>query len=70
MEINKSLEEIQENKVKQIEVLKGGRMNPLKKYRKIQLMVEEETAQDLKMEVQTIRKTKTEVILEIENPER
>ena len=45
-------------------------MNPLKKYRKIQLMVEEETAQDLKMEVQTIRKTKTEVILEIENPER
>ena len=56
MEINKSLEEIQENKVKQIEALKGGRMNPLKKYRKIQLMVEEETAQDLKMEVQTIRK--------------
>jgi hypothetical protein len=67
--INNSLKEIQENTVKQVEDLKEKHKNPIQSYRKTQpkqVMELNETIQELKMEVETIKKTQRETTLEIE----
>lgn len=62
--------EIQENTVEQVEVFK----EEIGKYREIQKnkikQVEEmnKTVQDLRMEIEAVKKTQTERILEMENP--
>jgi hypothetical protein len=76
--IDNSLKEIKENTGKQVEKpLKRKHKNPLKNYRKTQPTVEESekkqkqkqkpTIQDLKMELETIKKPQRETILKREN---
>jgi DNA repair ATPase RecN len=64
-EMNKSLKEIQENIIKQVEDLQ----NKTNKHKAIQEKVNEidKIGQDLKMEIETIKKTKAKAILEMEN---
>ena len=66
--INNSLKEIQENAAKQVEVLKEETQKYLKDYRKHNQTGPElnKIIQDLKMEVETIKKTQRETALEIE----
>ena len=67
--INNSLEEIQENSAKEVEALKEETKNPLKSYRKTtkQVMDLNKTIQDLKREVETIKKSQSGTTLEREN---
>jgi hypothetical protein len=55
--------------VKVIEVHKKKQINPLKKSKKTQTNIKKmnKIVQDLKMEIESIKKTKFEGILEIEN---
>jgi chromosome segregation ATPase len=58
---NKSLKEIQENTVKEVEVVKEIQENTTK-----QVMELNKTIQDLKREIETIKETQNETTLEIE----
>ena len=67
--INNSLKEIQENTAKQVEVLKEEAQKSLKELQENttkQVMELNKTIQDLKREVDTIKKTQSETTLEIE----
>jgi hypothetical protein len=69
--INNSLKEIQENTAKQIENLKEEAQKSLKELEENttkQVMELKKTIQDLKMEVETIKKTQMEATLEIKIP--
>jgi chromosome segregation ATPase len=68
-EAQKSLKELQENTVKQVEDLKEETQKPLKELQDNttkQVIELNKTIQDLKMEVETMKKTQRETILEIE----
>ena len=68
-EINNSLKEIQENTGKQLVVLKKETQKFLKELQENntkQVKKLNKTIQDLKMEVETIKKTRRETTLEIE----
>jgi len=68
--INNSLKEIQENTSKQIEALKEEAQNSLKVLQEHRTKQEKEmnkTIQELKMEIETKKKTQREKTLEIEN---
>jgi hypothetical protein len=70
-DINNSLKEIQENTGKQVEALKEKTWQSLKKITENTIKQVKEmnkTIQDLKMEVETIKKSQRETTLEIENP--
>jgi hypothetical protein len=72
-DINNSLKEIQKNTAKQVEVLKEKSQKPLKELQvKTTKQVKElnKTIQDLKMEVETIKKSQRERTLEIKNPRK
>jgi chromosome segregation ATPase len=60
-DFNNSLEEIQENTAKEVQVLKEKQENTTK-----QVMESNKTIQDPKREVDTIKKTQSEATLEIE----
>jgi hypothetical protein len=67
--INISLKEIQENTARQVEVLKEETQKSLEELQENttkQLIELNKTIQDLKMEVETIKKTQRETALEIE----
>jgi chromosome segregation ATPase len=67
--INNSLKEIQENTAKQVEVLKEEPKKSLKELQENttkQVMELTKTIQDLKMEVETMKKTQRKTTLEIE----
>ena len=67
--INNSLKEIQENTAKQVEVLKEETQKSLKELQENttkQVMELNKTIQDLKMEVETIKKCQREINLEKE----
>jgi hypothetical protein len=67
--INNSLKEIQENTAKQVEVLKEETQKSLKGLQENttkQVMELNKTIQDLKMEVETMKKTQRKATLEIE----
>ena len=71
--MNISFKEIQENTFKQVEALKRKRVN-IKKYRNSQtvnviknMKNMNKTLQDLKREIEAIKKTQTEAILGMEN---
>ena len=69
-DINNSLEEIQENTDKQVEALKEETQNSLKELQENttkQVKELNKTIQDLKMEIETIKKSQRETTLEIEN---
>jgi hypothetical protein len=67
-DINNSLEKIQENTGKQVEVLKEDTNKSLKKYRKTQTSEGiEQNGQDIKLKVETIKKTQMEATQEMEN---
>ena len=69
-DINNSLKETQENTGKQVEALKEETQKSLKELEENtskQLKEQNKTTQDLKMEVQTIKKSQREITLEIEN---
>ena len=68
-DINNSLKEIQENTGKQVEALKEEAQKSLKELQENttkQVMELNKTIQDLKREVDTIKKTQSEAMLEIE----
>ena len=68
-DINNSLKEIQENTGKQVEALKEETQKSLKELQENttkQVMELNKTIQDLKMEVETIKKSQRETTLEIE----
>ena len=68
-DFNNSLKEIQENTVKQVEDIKEESQKSLKELHENttkQVMELNKTIQDLKREVDTIKKTQSEVTLEIE----
>ena len=68
--INNSLKEIKENTAKQVEVLKEETQKSLKELQENtskQVMELNKTIQDLKMEVETIKKTQRESSLVIES---
>jgi uncharacterized protein with von Willebrand factor type A (vWA) domain len=68
-EINNSLKEIQENTAKQVEALKEETQKSLKELQENttkQVMELNKTIQDLKMKVETMKKTQRETTLEIE----
>jgi predicted RecB family endonuclease len=68
-DFNNSLKEIQENTAKQVEDLKEEAQKPLKEFQENttkQVMELNKTIQDLKWEVDTIKKTQSEATLEIE----
>jgi hypothetical protein len=68
-ETQKSLKELQENTAKQVEVLKEKTQKSLKELQENstkQVMELNKTIQDLKMEVETMKKTQKETTLEIE----
>ena len=68
-EAQKSLKELQENTAKQVEYLKDETQKSLKELQENttkQVMGLNKTIQDLKMEVETIKKTQSETTLEIE----
>jgi gas vesicle protein len=70
---NNSLKEIQENTAKQVEDLKEEAQNSLKVLQENmtkQVMELNKTIQDLKREVETIKKMQSEAMMEIENLER
>jgi uncharacterized protein YlxW (UPF0749 family) len=67
--INNSLKEIKENTAKQVEVLKEETQKSFKELQENttkQVIELNKTIQDLKMEVETIKKTQRETTLEIE----
>ena len=67
--INNSLKEIQENSAKDVEALKVETQKSLKELQENttkQVIELNKIIQDLKMEVETIKKTQRETILEIE----
>ena len=67
-DINNSLEKIQENRFKREKVLKRKHKNPLKKLQENttkQVKELNKTIQDLKMEVETIKKSQWEKTSEI-----
>jgi hypothetical protein len=66
--INSSLKEIQENTAKQVKALKEEAQKSLKELREniIKKVMECKTIQDLKMKVETMKKTQRETTLEIE----
>jgi esterase/lipase len=69
-DFNNSLKEIQENTAKQVEDLKEEGPKSLKELQENmtkQVMELTKTIQDLKREVDTIKKTQSEAMLEIEN---
>jgi hypothetical protein len=69
-DINNSLKEIQENTGKQIEALKGETQNSLKGLQENtikQVKEPNKTFQNLKMELETIKKSQRETTLELEN---
>jgi chromosome segregation ATPase len=69
-DINNSLKEIQENTGKQIEALKKETQKSLKELQKNtikQTKKRNKTIQDLKMELETIKKPQRETTLELEN---
>jgi chromosome segregation ATPase len=69
-DINNSLKEIQENTGKQLEALKEETQKPLEelKENKIKQVKEmNKTIQDLKMEIETMKKSQRETTLELEN---
>jgi gas vesicle protein len=69
-DFNNSLKEIQENTAKQVEDLKEESQKSLKELQENtnkQVMELNKTIQDLKREVDTIKKTQSEATLEIEN---
>ena len=69
-DINNSLKEIQENTAKQVEALKEETQKFLKELQENttkQVMELNKTIQDLKMEIETIKKSQRETTLEIEN---
>jgi SMC interacting uncharacterized protein involved in chromosome segregation len=69
-DINNSLKEIQENKGKHVEALKVETQKALKELQENTTKQEKElnkTIQDLKMEVETIKKSQRETTLEREN---
>jgi exonuclease VII large subunit len=68
-DVNNSLKEIQENTAKQVEDIKEEAQKPLKELKENttkQVMELNQTIQDLKREVDTIKKTQSEATLEIE----
>jgi predicted RNase H-like nuclease (RuvC/YqgF family) len=68
-DINNFLKEIQENTAKQVEALKEETQKSLKELQENttkQVKALNKTIQDLKMEVETIKKTQRETTLEIE----
>ena len=68
-DINNSLKEILENTAKQVEALKEETQKSLKELQEKmtkQVMVLNKTIQDLKREVDTIKKTQSEAKMEIE----
>ena len=72
-EINNSLKEIQENTGKQLEALKEETQKSLKELQENTSKHMKElnkTIQDLKMEVETMKKTQTETTLEDRNPRK
>jgi predicted nucleic acid-binding Zn-ribbon protein len=69
-DFNNSLREIQENTAKQVKDLKEQAQKSLKELEENttkQVMELNKTIQDLKREVDTIKKTQSEAMLEIEN---
>ena len=69
-DINNSLKEIQENTGKQLEALKEETQKSLKELQENTIKKVKEmnkTIQDLKMEIETIKKSQRETTLEIEN---
>ena len=69
-DINNSLKEIQENTGKQVEALKEETQKSLKELQENttkQVKELNKTIQDLKMEIETIKKSQRETTLEIEN---
>ena len=69
-DFHNSLKEIQENTAKQVEDLKEEAQNSLKELQENttkQVMELNKTFQDLKREVETIKKTQSETTVEIEN---
>jgi uncharacterized protein YukE len=67
--INNSLKEIQEYTAKQVEALKGETQNSLKELQENttkQVKELNKTIQDLKMEVETVKKSQRETTLNIE----
>jgi hypothetical protein len=69
-DINNSLKEIQENTGKQVEARKEETQNSLKELQENTIKQAKEmnkTIQDLKMEIETIKKSQRETTLEIEN---
>jgi predicted HicB family RNase H-like nuclease len=72
-EINSSLKEIQENTAKQVEHLKQETQKSLKELQENttkEVMELNKTIQDLKLEVETIKKSQRQTILDLENLER
>jgi chromosome segregation ATPase len=70
IDINNSLKEIQKNTVKQVEALKEKTQKSIKELQKNTTKQVKEfykTIQDLKLEVETIKKSQRETTLEIEN---
>jgi hypothetical protein len=66
--INNSLKEIQENTGKQLETLKQETQKFLKELQENKQVKEfNKTIQDLKMEIETIKKSQKEATLDIEN---
>jgi hypothetical protein len=69
-DINNSLKEIQENTGTQLEALKEEAQKPLKELQENtikQAKVRNKTIQELKMEIETIKKSQRETTLELEN---
>jgi esterase/lipase len=69
-DFNNSLKEIQENTAKQVDDLKEEAQKSLKELQENttkQVMELNKTIQDIKREVDTIKKTQSEATLEIEN---
>ena len=69
-EINNSLEEIQENTSKKLEALKEETQKSLKELQENTIQQGKEmnkAIQDLKMEIETIKKSQRETTLELEN---
>ena len=72
-DINNSLKEMQENTGKQVEDLKEETQKSLKELQENttkQVKVLNQTIQDLKVEIETIKKSQRETTLEVENLER
>ena len=66
-DIKNSLKEIQENTGKQLEDLKEKRQKSLKELQENTIKQANKTIQDLKMEIETIKKSQKDPILELEN---